>query len=132
VPSFLVHRVLGDAATQRLGSRGLAFTRGSVGVEAHRAQVQATHDAFVATPGPVRSGFLVAMSKMDYRRGLASIGVPTTVLVGTHDRLTPPGRARELAAGIRGAELTVLPGKGHMLPLEAPDEVADAIARLAT
>ena len=53
--------------------------------------------------------------------------MPTRVLVGTADRLTPVTDARALADGIRGAELTVLPGLGHMLTYEAPDVVADAI-----
>lgn len=131
VPSFLVDRVLGDAASSRIAKRGLAFSRGAVGVEAYETHVQATHQGFAATSGAVRAGFLVAMTHMDYRDGIAAIGVPTTVLVGTHDRLTPVARARLLAARIPGAELVVLPGLGHMLPLEAPDVVAAAIAELS-
>jgi pimeloyl-ACP methyl ester carboxylesterase len=72
------------------------------------------------------------MSAMDYRGGLASIGLPTTVLVGTKDRLTPPRMARILAEGIPGAELVVLRDAGHMLPLEEPVAVADAIAAHTT
>lgn len=131
LPGAVVHRVLGDAASARLAHPGREImSRGAVGVQAHRAHVEATHAGFAGTSGAARAGFLVAMSAMDYRNALASIGVPTTVLVGTHDRLTPPARARVLVQGIPGAELVVLQGMGHMLPLEAPEQVADAIAAL--
>jgi pimeloyl-ACP methyl ester carboxylesterase len=129
----LVDLALGDVALAPLrgGARGLAMTRGAVGRHAHRAHVQATADAFFGTTSAVRSGFFTAMTAMDYREGLADIAVPTTVLVGTHDRLTPVRRARVLAERIPGAELVVLPGAGHMLPLEEPERVADAIAERA-
>jgi pimeloyl-ACP methyl ester carboxylesterase len=130
LPAAAVRLVLGDAVTGQIRRRGLRPTRGAVGVRAFESHVQTTFDAFANTGGAARAGFLVGMSQMDYREGIASIGVPTTVLVGTHDRLTPVARARVLAGCIPGAELVVLPGFGHMLPLEAPDEVADAIAAL--
>lgn len=130
VPAAVFGAVVGQRASKGIERRGLAVTRGSVGQRAHRAHVQATHDAFVATPGAVRAGFLVAMARMDYRAGLAGLGVPTTIMVGTSDRLTPVARARELHAGIAGSELIVLPRLGHMLPLEAPEEVADVIGKL--
>jgi pimeloyl-ACP methyl ester carboxylesterase len=130
IPPLLLNVAVGDRASGAIARQGLSVTRGSVGQRAHRSHVQATYDAFAATPGAVRSGFLLAMARMDYRRGLAEIRVPTTILVGTHDRLTPPARARELRDGIAGSELIVLPGLGHMLPLEAPDEIAEAIGKL--
>lgn len=49
------------------------------------------------------------------------------VLVGAEDRMTPPKYAAFLAAQIPGAALEVLPGRGHMLPIEAPEAVAAAI-----
>lgn len=55
---------------------------------------------------------------------------PTHVLVGTKDRLTPVRWARSLHDGIPGSQLTVLPGKGHMLMHEATDIVADALIEL--
>ena len=92
VARALLDLALGDVALAplRRGALSLAVTRGALGRQAHRAHVQATAEAFFGTTAAVRSGFLAAMSAMDYREGLADIGVPTTVLVGTHDRLTPP------------------------------------------
>ncbi|MDP1821580.1 MAG: alpha/beta fold hydrolase [Acidimicrobiales bacterium] len=125
----LVDRALGDALLKPWAKNaiGLVLTRGAVGRKVHRAHVEATRDAFFGTAGAVRSGFLVGMSNMDYREGLASITVPTTVLVGTRDRLTPPRMARLLAELIPKAELIVLPDAGHMLPMEEPDAITQAI-----
>ncbi len=77
---------------------------------------------------PTLGRYFLALQQHDETEALAHLGaVPTRVLVGTADRLTPVGDARALADGIRGAQLTVLPGLGHMLTYEAPDVVADAI-----
>jgi non-heme chloroperoxidase len=133
IPAPLVQLALGDAVLGRLARSGLIDrpVRGSVGREAHRAHVQTTQDLFVGTSGKARAGFLVGMSRMDLRRGLSDITMPTTILVGTHDHLTPLPRARDLAAAIPGAELRILSGKGHMLPIEAPAEVTEAILETA-
>ena len=77
---------------------------------------------------PTLGRYFLALQQHDETEALEHLGaVPTRVLVGTADRLTPVSHARALAAGIRGAQLTVLPGLGHMLTYEAPGVVADAI-----
>lgn len=53
--------------------------------------------------------------------------VPSAVLVGDRDRLTPPACAESIAANLPGAELTVLEKAGHMLMLERPEAVTAAI-----
>jgi len=67
------------------------------------------------------------MGRPDSRPGLASIACPTLVLVGEQDELTPPERAREMAAGIRGAHLVTVPDCGHLSALEQPDAVTGAL-----
>ena len=67
------------------------------------------------------------LGRADSRATLGSISCPTLVLVGDGDELTPPERAAEIAAGIRGARLTTVPQCGHMSTLEQPDEVARAL-----
>jgi pimeloyl-ACP methyl ester carboxylesterase len=57
-------------------------------------------------------------------------GIPTQVLVGTHDVLTPPDHARRIADNIDGAVLTYAPDAGHMLPLERDALVSETLARL--
>jgi pimeloyl-ACP methyl ester carboxylesterase len=57
-------------------------------------------------------------------------GVPTVVLVGDRDLLTPLHHARTIANGVRGARLVVAPGAGHMLPLERHELVTAELAEL--
>ena len=61
-----------------------------------------------------------------FRAGLARLAVPTTVVIATHDRITDPDAGRAFAAAV-GAQLVEVPRAGHMLPMQAPDEVAAAI-----
>lgn len=109
---------------------GHALVRGTVGSGPRRNHLVVTRDLFVACPPEARSGFLKAMQAMDLREGIAAIAVPTTVVVGTRDRLTTPKLADELVATIPGARLVTLPDRGHQLPLEAPDEVAAELLAL--
>jgi len=59
-----------------------------------------------------------ATDAFDRLRDVASIHVPTLVVAGTADPLTPPKYADYLAQKIPGAELEIVEGAGHMLPIE--------------
>jgi pimeloyl-ACP methyl ester carboxylesterase len=73
-------------------------------------------------------GFRASIGAQHRLETLAALGdVPSAVLVGDRDRLTPPACAESIAAALPGAELTVCPGAGHMLMLERPDEVNAAL-----
>jgi pimeloyl-ACP methyl ester carboxylesterase len=68
-----------------------------------------------------------------YQNALAAaerVACPTLLLLGADDRMTPARQGRKLAAAIPGAVCRVLPGIGHMLMAEAPDETIDALAAL--
>jgi pimeloyl-ACP methyl ester carboxylesterase len=67
------------------------------------------------------------MQRRDSRPELAAIACPTLVLVGAADQLTPPDRAQEIAASIRGARLVVVPDSGHLSTLEQPERVNAAL-----
>lgn len=67
------------------------------------------------------------MGRADSRPGLAAIRCPTLVLVGDADVATPPELAQEIAAGIPGARLVVVPDSGHLAPLERPAAVTAAL-----
>lgn len=58
----------------------------------------------------------------DRTRVLAGLAAPVLVMVGDQDRITPPETARATAEMARGARLRVIPGAGHLVPLESPDE----------
>jgi pimeloyl-ACP methyl ester carboxylesterase len=66
-----------------------------------------------------------------YRTALdaaARVTAPTLLVSGERDQMTPLRNARQLAAAIPAAHLVVLPGAGHMLLAERPDEVLQALA----
>ena len=67
------------------------------------------------------------IGRADSRPWLACIQCPTLVLVGDGDELTPPLLAQELAAGIPGARLVIIPACGHLSTLERPDAVNRAL-----
>jgi pimeloyl-ACP methyl ester carboxylesterase len=60
---------------------------------------------------------------------LPRIACPTLVMTGELDAWSPPAQHEAIAAAIPNAELVIVPGAGHMLQLEAPDAVNQAIAR---
>ncbi len=64
---------------------------------------------------------LAAMLGFDRRAALAHIAVPTLLLAGAHDAVTPPAVLRAMAVAIKGSALVELPGVGHLPHLEAPD-----------
>lgn len=68
------------------------------------------------------------MQLEDIAGAAESIRVPTLVLAGRDDRERPLSKqTAEVVSQIPGAELVVIPDAGHLLPLEAPEEVAEAI-----
>jgi pimeloyl-ACP methyl ester carboxylesterase len=67
------------------------------------------------------------MARPDLRPSLASIKCPTLVLVGDGDELTPPPLSEEIAVGIAGSRLVVVPDCGHLSTLEQPDAVNKAL-----
>jgi len=67
------------------------------------------------------------MARPDNRALLPTISCPTLVLVGREDALTPPSLAEEIAAGIPGARLEIIPECGHLSSLEQPEAVNRAL-----
>jgi pimeloyl-ACP methyl ester carboxylesterase len=108
---------------------GHRFVRGVFGPDSVRSHIDLTRTLFADTAPRVRAGFLHAMSTMNLLEGIATIRLPTTVMVGSRDRFTAPARAAQMVAAIPGARLVTLPGRGHMLPLEDPGAVSAEIER---
>jgi pimeloyl-ACP methyl ester carboxylesterase len=102
------------------------------GPEASPAQV-AFYERMLITCAPeVRSTVGISLSEMDLRQAVPRLTVPTLVVAGANDRLTPPSHARRIAAALPQLErLIVLPDTGHMGPLERPREISRAIVELA-
>src|SRR5262249_62202886 len=58
---------------------------------------------------------------------LSEISVPTLVVVGEHDAISPPAEAETMAKAIPGARLVTVPAAGHLTPMESPAAVASAL-----
>ena len=69
----------------------------------------------------------IAISRPDSRPFLDLINVPTLVLVGDRDPLTPLVHSQEIASAVRGATLEVVPDCGHLSPIEQPRRVSEAL-----
>ena len=73
-------------------------------------------------------GVVLRASGTVEERLLARIGCPTLVMTGELDSWSPPAQHEAMAARIADSALEIVAGAGHMLPLEAPDAVNQAIA----
>lgn len=67
------------------------------------------------------------LDRPDSRPGLGEIRCPTLVLVGDGDEITPPELAHEMAAGVIGSRLALIPDSGHLSTLEQPERVNAAL-----
>lgn len=72
-----------------------------------------------------------ACDRFDVRERLDQVPVPTLVVFGSEDLLTPPRYQRPLAAAVALGSYTEVSGAGHMLPWEAPADLSHAVRRWA-
>jgi 3-oxoadipate enol-lactonase len=70
--------------------------------------------------GPYKQA-LHAITTTDFRAVLPQITVPTLIIVGDEDTVTPPSASEFLAKNIAGAALVTIPGAGHLTNLEKPE-----------
>lgn len=107
-------------------TRYVAFGR-----KPRREHVRFINDMIAATSTHVTVGFLRGILAHDKLAALEALrAVETTVIVGAHDRLTPPAHARRIAEALPDARLLVVPGAGHMIGLERPEAVNEALSEL--
>ncbi len=104
-----------------------AFLPKLVGETSHRERpdlVAGLRERILATsPQGIANALHGLAARADSRETLPTIAVPTLVLVGAEDVLTPPAEATTLAAAIPRARLDVIPRAGHLANLESPDAV---------
>jgi pimeloyl-ACP methyl ester carboxylesterase len=75
----------------------------------------------------LRGGVLRMMSRPDSTSLLQQLAVPTLIIVGDEDVLTPPDDARKMAALAPQAQLVEIPQAGHLPNLEEPRAFNDAL-----
>lgn len=81
-------------------------------------------------PETVEADLAAMRDRPDSTALLREIAVPTVVVVGSEDALTPPADAQSMADAIPGARLVTVPASGHLTPMERPKAVARALDEL--
>lgn len=141
------HRVAPRMAAAVIAGHAALNEQGRPIVPDNAATARASRFAFGLDPDPVEVretlrfaramrpdhffGYLPELATFDERAAFEDLGVPSVVVVGDRDRLTPPRYARALAASLPGAELVVWPGAGHLLMYERRRELDDLLDRLS-
>ena len=108
-----------------------ALTRVGFGRKALHTHVELNRLMLASHSPLVLSEVWDGLVGFDLRRRLPEIDVPTLVIGGSRDNITPLHHSRQLAAGIPGAHLEVFEGGGHMLMLERRRELNDTLERWA-
>ncbi|MFZ4428230.1 MAG: alpha/beta fold hydrolase [Saprospiraceae bacterium] len=121
--------LMGLLIRNRAIARGFAKTL--LGEDKDPRMLEAFVDGFGKTSLKQLLPILNAMVAENYYDRLGQIALPCTIIVGTHDKTTPPFHTDQLHAGIKGSRLVKLPGKGHILNWEAPAVLVEEIVRLA-
>ncbi|WP_278263648.1 alpha/beta hydrolase [Nocardia sp. AG03] len=84
------------------------------------------------TPIVTMASFLSAFMTYDRTDVLPALSaIPTLILSGTADLMTPPSHSVAMAAAVDYADFVLIEGAGHSVILEQPTRVAEAITRLA-
>jgi pimeloyl-ACP methyl ester carboxylesterase len=110
-----------------IGAAGKLTGGGTPGVS-----LPASARALVETsrPGVLAADLLACDAYADGEAHAAAIACPTLVIAGAQDRMTPARQGQRLAALIRGARCVTIPRAGHMMMLEQPRPVLEALAGL--
>lgn len=80
-------------------------------------------------PATLSAALLGMAQRPDMTASLKEIDTPAVVICGQHDVISPPAEMQGIAAAMPRATFELIPGAGHMAPLEAPGKVNAAIAR---
>src|SRR3982075_1351703 len=78
-------------------------------------------------PGGLFSDLSACNSYQNALAAAAQVAVPTTIVLGERDMMTPAKAGKALAAAVPNAKTVVLPGAGHMMMAERPDELLEAL-----
>lgn len=80
----------------------------------------------------VAAALAALRDRPDATPALGRITVPTLVIVGERDAITPPAMSQSLADAIPGSKLVTIPGAGHLSNLENPDAFTTAVREFVT
>ncbi len=108
-------------------TRQLGFVRRDIPT----ALIDYLHEMLTDTPIEVIADFIPGVLAHDQTAALpALVGIPSLVLCGDSDRITPPRQSRFIAAALPDADLVLVERAGHLAMMEAPVETNAALRRL--
>ncbi|AYG82319.1 putative oxidoreductase EphD [Streptomyces hundungensis] len=133
VRTGITRRVLGSGAplgpVTPLSKKILRYA--TMGPGAAPDRVEACARIVHACPRGARQAWSHVLAELEVKVLIRELRVPTAVVVGSVDRLTPPVHARRIAAALPDCRsLDVLTGVGHMTPVEAPEFITEKIRAL--
>jgi pimeloyl-ACP methyl ester carboxylesterase len=133
--SWLTKRILGARAplgpVTPLARRILKYA--TMGPGSAPVMVEACARIVHACPRQVRYAWSHVLDTLDLDHAVRELTVPTAVVVGTADRMTPVIHARALVAALPNCVgATELPAVGHMTPVEAPEQINGRIRELVS
>jgi pimeloyl-ACP methyl ester carboxylesterase len=106
--------------------------RYAYGPLASEEMVRLGREEMLAIGPEVLLGDFLACDRFDVMDRLGEVRLPTLVLCGEEDQLTPLKYSQFLVDHIPGARLVTIPEAGHMVMLEKPQETTDAIAEFSS
>jgi pimeloyl-ACP methyl ester carboxylesterase len=125
--------LIGRAAGRVAGSNALVGAMKRFGMVSDRLDLEtfrAVAGGFATIDWRIYSDLLARLGEHDATDALATITVPTAIVTGDRDILTPPSTAEQIHRAIPGSRLCVIRGGTHYTPVEYPAIVTDELARL--
>lgn len=110
---------------------GLLLARVGFGRDPHPSHVELVRQMMLSCSPETRRDAPRVLVGLDLTAELPKFDIPTLVISGSADVLTPPAEAKRIARLIRGARLELVEGAGHMIMLERTEELNRLIAEFA-
>ncbi|HEY5165750.1 MAG TPA: alpha/beta fold hydrolase [Acidimicrobiia bacterium] len=131
---WLAERVTGGFDLRKVMARpdlGSMFARIGFGREPLASHVELNREMLASCDSVTAREATTALLGLDLTAELSSLDIPTLVVGGTADVITPPAESRRLANLIPGARLHLFEGAGHMLMLERTEAFDDLLIDFA-
>jgi pimeloyl-ACP methyl ester carboxylesterase len=105
--------------------------RWALGPNAQERHVDMTNEMILQAPTRVLTDFHPMFAALDVRPALETLShIPTIVVAGTHDSITPLSHSRRIADGIAGSSLVIFEDTGHMAMFEEHARVTELVLEL--
>jgi len=112
--------------------KGESYADNAYSSKTDKELIKKAESDFSKTPPQVRHDDFYACDNFDVMDQISNINVPTLIICGQDDMLTPVKYSEFLHSNIKNSQLKIIPEAGHMVMWEKPKEVNKAIANFVT